>query len=215
MKITVLSSAENHHVYPRLQRWVTEQGKKNDVELLLSSGDVQGGDLLLLISCNEMIKRDIRNKYKATLVIHASDLPKGRGWSPHIWNVIQGGNELVVTLLEAEDGVDTGDIWSQVRVPLEGHELYDEINDKLFDAEISLMDFAVQNFGNVEPVKQPSEEATYFPKRTPADSELDVDKTIADLFDILRVADPVRYPAYFVHRGYKYKVVVSKIGRGE
>ena len=72
-----------------------------------------GGEILFLVSCNEIIGKDVRDRYMATLVIHASDLPKGRGWSPHIWQIIEGKKEIMVSLLEAEDAVDSGAIWAK------------------------------------------------------------------------------------------------------
>ena len=69
-----------------------------------------GGDILFLISCNEPISKDVRALFRATLVIHASDLPLGRGWSPHIWQVLEKKRFIKVTLLEAADLVDSGSI---------------------------------------------------------------------------------------------------------
>ena len=43
---------------------------------------VRPGDILFLISCSERIGDAYRQKYRHVLVLHASDLPKGRGWSP-------------------------------------------------------------------------------------------------------------------------------------
>src|SRR5690606_15843919 len=122
----------------------------------------------------------------------------GRGWSPHIWDILAGADRLTVTLLEAADKVDSGDIWRKVAVPLEGHELAHEINAKLFAAELELMEFAVATAGTVQPAPQDASVAPpYPPRRTPAMGELDPHKTIAEQFDLLRVADPDRYPAFF------------------
>ena len=98
------------------------------LKLFRRKAELSGGDLLFLVSCHELIGADIRDQYRTTFVLHASDLPVGRGWSPHVWTVVNGGNEIVLSLLEAEDKIDSGDIWAQRRIPLQGHELYEEIN---------------------------------------------------------------------------------------
>ena len=67
------------------------------------------GDILFLVSCSEIVKKDIRMKFRHTLVLHASSLPKGRGWSPHIWEILNGADQIVISLLEAEDKIDSGD----------------------------------------------------------------------------------------------------------
>jgi methionyl-tRNA formyltransferase len=173
---------------------------------------LRSGDLLFLISCTEIVDSESRNKFKKVLVIHASDLPIGRGWSPHIWQILEGKDRITLTLLEAEKEVDTGDIWKQMVVTVPSNALWDEINKLIFDAECLLMDFAVANFDQVNPVPQNlSIPSSYYPKRKPSDSELNPEKGIAEQFDLLRVCDPARFPAYFRLRGCEYKIRLEKI----
>ena len=213
MKISILISDKKHPIFPILSDWVLNRQERHDISLLTSKDELEGGDLLFLISCHEIIDSSIRNKYRATLVIHASDLPNGRGWSPHIWQVLEGGNEITVSLLEAVDGVDSGAIWSKKKFTLSGTELADEINLKLFGVELDLLDFAVDNFLSVKPIQQDEVGASYYPKRMPKDSELDPEKTIAEQFDALRVADQTRYPAFFTYRGCSYTIKLEKIDK--
>lgn len=207
MRITILTSSDQHPVYAELQKFQAAN-KAHDIDLKLKVADVADGDILFLISCSEIVKKDVRDRFKHTLVVHAADLPKGRGWSPHIWTVLEGGNEITVSLIEAEDKVDTGRIWAQEKICLEGHELYNEINDLLFVATIRLMNKAVS--GGLTPRAQTDEEATYWPKRTPEMSEIAPDSTIEQVFNLLRVSDPVRYPAFFRLKGHKYKIKIEK-----
>ena len=65
------------------------------------------------------------------------------------------------------------------------------------------------------PVPQPKEGATHWPKRNPADSQLDVSKTLSELFDQIRVCDPDRYPAFFELRGHAFKLKIEKIGSND
>ncbi len=215
MKIAVLCSSDEHPVYPFLERWCDkQQDRGHDVNLLqrLQELPENGGDVLFLISCSDIVRETVRQRYKKTLVIHASDLPDGRGWSPHVWEIINGSDELTVTLLEATEPVDTGPIWLKRRIHLDGTELYDEINEKLFTTEIELMDFAVENFNSVVPEPQPeSADATYYRRRTPEDSKLDAENTISAQFDLLRVCDPRRFPAFFRHRGQLYAIRIEKV----
>lgn len=127
-------------------------------------------------------------------MIHASDLPRHRGWSPLVWQIVEGYQDIVVGLLEAEDSVDNGAIWHQISLHFAGHELVDEINDALFDEELRLMDFAVENFGTVRPRVQSNAgaHATYCRRRISEDSRIDP-RSIAEQFNLLRVADSLRY----------------------
>ena len=50
---------------------------------------------------------------------------------------------------------------------------------------------------------------SFYPRRRVADSRLDPAKTVADQFDLLRVVDNERYPAFFEHRGRKYRLAIT------
>jgi len=99
---------------------------------LHDKAELQRGDILFLVSCSQLVQDLDRDKFNNGLVLHASDLPKGRGWSPYIWSVLEGTSQITVSLLEANDPVDTGAIWLKEKFDLKGHELLSEINEKLF-----------------------------------------------------------------------------------
>lgn len=206
MNISVISSAVEHPVNCFLERWVELQSKTHDVVFVHTPAELKGGDLLLLISCSEIIAPELRKKYLKCLLVHASDLPQGRGWSPCVWTILSGGTSVVLSLLEADDHVDTGAIWRKLTIEIPRHLLFEEINEILFTAELELMTFAVENWGSVTPAPQSSDAATYLPKRNPCDSRLDPKKTIEEQFDLIRVCDPSRYPAFFELNGRKYSV---------
>ncbi|MDT9547571.1 MAG: hypothetical protein RI826_09585, partial [Chlorobium phaeovibrioides] len=184
--------------------------KGHSVSLHYDKNELQGGDILFLVSCSQVIRDKERDLYKSTLVLHASDLPKGRGWSPYIWEVLNGGNQITVTLLEASDPVDSGMIWLKTRFTLEGHELLSEINAKIFDSELLLMDQAVDSFETINPIPQEGNPGNYMPKRSPQDSRLDPLKSIAEQFNLLRVVDSDRYPAFFDYQGKRYLIKIEK-----
>lgn len=211
MKVTILCSSETHPINPYLDRWAKERSDRNDISIVRFKAEATGGDLLLLISCSEIVNARDRSAYRKSLVVHASALPEGRGWSPHIWQILDGRTEIVVTLLEAADKVDSGDIWHQVICRIPEHALWDEINDAIFKAELSLMDFAIDHFLTVQPRPQDTTvPASYYPKRTPSDSELDPFRSIEDQFNKMRVADPRRFPAFFKMHGHTYKIRLEK-----
>ena len=146
------------------------------------------------------------------MVLHASDLPKGRGWSPHIWELLDGADCITVSLLDAAAAIDSGDIYKKVKVDIPRSALWDEINALLFAVEIQLIEFAIQNFENLKSYPQnSSDEVTYYPKRNPRDSEIDPNKPISEQFDLLRVSDPNRFPAHFHYRGEDYKIILEKL----
>lgn len=211
LKVTLLCSDKNHPVYKALVYWKALNEQRYEIELLTSVDEISNkGTLLFLVSCSEIVKKCHRDYFEHTLVLHASDLPKDRGWSPHIWAIVNGKNTLTLSLLEAEDKVDTGAIWKKVDITLDGSELYDEINQKLFDAELQLITWACENVYTVIPTPQDESATNYLRKRIPADSEIDINKPLVEQFNQLRVCDPERFPAYFYKNGCKYKIKIEK-----
>ena len=205
LKVSILISSESHPIYPMLRSWAASNRERHSVELVTDLGDLQGGDILFLISCNEFVPQSVRARYVKSLVIHASDLPRGRGWSPHIWEILSGAREVTVTLLEAADKIDAGDIWKKVKISIPKNIIAAEINELLFNAELALMDYALKNFFDVKPTKQPMAiNHPTWPKRCAEDSELNINASLASQFDLLRVSDPERYPAFFIKDGRKF-----------
>jgi methionyl-tRNA formyltransferase len=211
LKIEILCSSPEHPVNPWLRRWVETRGSSDSVSLVHSKRELNSGDVLFLISCSEMIGRDIRDRFAHTAVVHASDLPEGRGWSPHIWAVLNGALEIVVSALVAEDMVDSGAIWGKTTVEIPKHALSGDINKRLFETTLKLMTRVCAMVENdEEPQPQDDRPPTYLPRRTPADSEIDPHASISSQFDALRVCDPDRFPAFFRLHGHAFEVRLKR-----
>ena len=188
-----------------------------DVEIVNSTKELRNsGEFLFLVSCTVIINQKIRNRFNHCLVLHASDLPKGRGWSPHIWEIVNCNNVLTLSLLEAEDKVDSGRIWLKTQIHLDGTELFDEINQKLFTAELQLIQQTVYGHDSITPFEQDTNvEPYYFPKRQPEDSRINPNDSIASQFNLLRVCDSERFPAFFELNGQRYAIKLEKVVNNE
>lgn len=212
MRISIVCSNISHPIMPHLETWKEEQQRfGHQVNILQQSSNLTTGDILFLVSCSEKITRTVRERYKHVLVLHASDLPKGRGWSPYIWDIISGKDEIILSLIEADNKIDVGKIWKKKHIPVQDNFLWDEINNALFQAEVSLMSWALEHCETVTPIEQDFNiKPSYWPKRTAQDSRLDPNETLARQFNLLRVCDPNRYPAFLEIKGRKYKLILER-----
>jgi methionyl-tRNA formyltransferase len=147
-----------------------------------------------------------RNQHN--IVIHASALPQGRGFSPIVWQVLEGENRIPVTMIFAADEPDSGDIVMEEEIELDRTELNDEIRQRLGE---KVQQMCLNYLGLPEPpVGRPQQgEGSWFRRRTPEDSRLDPERSIAEQFNLLRVVDNVRYPAFFEYRGRRYVVRID------
>ncbi len=211
MKISIICSNPEHPVNKYLLLWIDRHSKTHQIELVQKKSELTGGDILFIVSCGEILTESNRSSYGICLVLHASDLPRGRGWSPHIWELADGATYITLSLIEAHDKVDNGNVWKKTRIAVPITDLWDEINHLLFMAELDLMDYALKSYGNIKSQVQSAVGATYYRLRTLEDSRIDVDKTIATQFDLIRVCDPVRFPAFFEYRGQRYALRLEKL----
>lgn len=210
MKITILCSSTEHPIYSQLLEFCALNRAEHEIEVHQKISEANGGDILFLVAFSQILNFEERSKYQKTVVLHNSKVPLGRGWSPHVWQILEGKTKLYVTILEAQDQVDTGDIWCQTMVTIPKTALHNEINDAIFKAGIQLMQEVIETFESINPVAQDSTiDASYYPKRTPTDSILNINKSIAEQFDLIRVSDPDRYPAQFQIHGKTFKLLVE------
>ena len=154
MRVTILCSDITHPINHHIRSWKKRNQDKYEITLAQNATELQGGDILFLVSCHEIIRAIERSAYGATLVLHASDLPLGRGWSPHIWDILNGSEKITLSLIEADDGLDSGRIWHQSIIQIPKHVLWNEINQLLFSAELKVIDFVLTNFDKIVPHDQ-------------------------------------------------------------
>lgn len=183
----------------------------HDVEQIDDYRDLRNGELAFFLSCTTVVPPEHLQKHEHNLVVHESDVPAGRGWSPVHWQVLNGNNEIPIVLMEAAEQVDTGAVYIHDQIQLEGNELLPGIRKKVGNKTVELVLQFVEDYPDVEGKPQQGEASTY-PRRTPEDSELDPDQTIREHFNKLRIVDNENYPAFFYKNGEKY---ILKIYREE
>ena len=125
----------------------------------------------------------ILERNRRNLVVHASDLPRGRGFSPLVWLILEGAKQIPVCLLEAASDVDAGPVVYRDCIAYEGHELNDELRMRLGESHVALCRRFMAEPAPVAGVLQTGE-PTRYRRRIPADSRLDPDRSIAEQFDL-------------------------------
>lgn len=208
MKIQILCDNINSWIIPYIQKFIAEMELEHvNIGLHFDHSNVEQGDILFLLSCEKKFKNLSLNMH--TLVVHESALPSGKGWSPLTWQILEGKNLIPITLFQAQESIDSGDIYEQILMEFNGSELIDELRDVQAEATFKLLRLFIQKFPNNKNVPQKGEES-FYKKRIPSDSELDINKSILEQFNLMRVCDNERYPSFFQLNGHKYKVKIYK-----
>lgn len=168
-------------------------------------------DVVLILSYHRIIKEEYLNNNKHNIVIHASNLPEGKGWAPMFWQILENKNEIVFSMFEASVGVDDGDIYMKKQLGLTGYELNEELRDNQAKFIIEMCSEFLNNYDKYKlPIKQTGIES-FYKKRTAEDSELNINKSINEQFNLLRIVDNKNYPAFFYKDNKKYMLKIEEV----
>jgi methionyl-tRNA formyltransferase len=208
MNITILTDNPNSWIIPYIEDLKKDLSEHNITHIFKTS-DIVGGDIMLVLSCEKILKTEYLSLHKSNVVVHPSKVPLGKGWSPLAWQVLEGSNNIPVSLFEAVEAVDAGDVYIVDYIKLEGHELNDEIKHQQGLLTMKMVKKYIDEFELMTGVPQSGEE-TFYARRKQKENELDVNKTIIEQFNLFRVVDNERYPAHFHLNGEKYILKIYK-----
>lgn len=116
-----------------------------------------------------------------SLNVHPSLVPLYRGSSPIQWPLLNGDRETGVSIIEVAKKLDAGDIFRQVRIPLNGTETHPALRQKLADISHDELLGLLQTLP-IRPLKRtPQDEslATYARKLTKEDGAVALDQMTA------------------------------------
>jgi methionyl-tRNA formyltransferase len=180
----------------------------DDARFCPSHDAITPGDVAFYLGCVRLTPANVLARNRNNLVVHASDLPQGKGFSPIKWQVLEGKRLIPITLFEAVEALDAGPIYHQSTLALQGHELLGEIQAQLAERSKELCLWFMSQPS--PPIGRPQTgEASSYPRRNLESQRLDPTQSIASQFDALRVADNERFPAFFDHRGHRYRLHIE------
>ena len=204
-RITLLSDPDSwlNAFLPSLICALWQRG--HTVRWIHNPSSLSPGDVCLLLSCGRILSSQQLALHKHNLVVHASALPQGQGWSPMTWQILEGASSIPITLFEAVGDLDAGGIYLQQLLTLKGQELAEEWRVLLAQATSDLCLAWFDHYQEVVSSAKPQHgEASQYARRRPADSQLDPKLSLAEQFNLLRVVDNKSYPAFFHWRGRRY-----------
>jgi len=211
MKISILSDKTSwiNDSIPEFISDISSSG--HEVFWFHDVSEILEGDIVFFLGCGQIVPTEILKRNQHNLVVHESALPKGRGWSPLTWQILNGDNEIQIVLFEAEESIDSGMIYLQNTMKFTGRELVDDLRKIQAKFTFNMCRKFIADYPDiVNKGRVQSGDATYFARRTPQDSRLDPDRTIREQFNVLRVVDNEHYPAFFELSGERYIIKINK-----
>lgn len=144
------------------------------------------------------------------LNVHASLLPRWRGAAPIERAVLAGDRETGITIMQMDEGLDTGPILLAEAVPIGERATTAELHDILAALGAMLILRALDGVAasTLRPTPQPLEGVTYARKIIPDEGRLDWRRSAADLDRQIRALNP-RPGVWFEHAGERIKVLAA------
>jgi len=171
-------------------------------------------DINIIFSYFKIIEKKYLEKSNYNLVTHDSDLPKGRGMSPVTWEILKGKSEITLSLIEANEKMDAGAIYFKKKIKIDKGLVFNEIKKIQFNSNMDLiikfLKFYKKNKTAPSSKKQKGV-ATYYKLRKPADSRININKSLKSQFNLMRVCDYENYPCHFYFNKKKYLINLIKI----
>ncbi|MBE0467790.1 MAG: methionyl-tRNA formyltransferase [Candidatus Desulforudis sp.] len=135
--------------------------------------------------------------------VHASLLPRYRGAAPVHWAVINGEPETGVTTMLMDEGLDTGDILLQERLPIGPDDNMGLVHDRLARLGAALLVKTLDRLerGRLEPRPQDGTRATYAPPVGRKHELIDWTRPATEIKNLVRGLDP--WPGAYTTLGDK------------
>ncbi|HEY3495841.1 MAG TPA: methionyl-tRNA formyltransferase [Polyangiaceae bacterium] len=163
---------------PAVKQRALELGVAVTQPLKIRTGELFGwlsekrADVFVVLAYGRILPKDILELPPAgALNLHASLLPKYRGAAPIQWSVIRGEKETGISLMQMDEGLDTGPVLSRHALAIGPDETAGEVAERLASlaAEVVRRDLSRAVRGELEKVPQEPTLATLAP---PIDREL-------------------------------------------
>ena len=161
-------------------------------------------DIYVIAAFGQILSKEILDQPRLGCInVHASLLPKYRGASPIQRVILDGEKETGITIMQMNEGLDTGDILYKKSLELASDETFETLHDRLMNlgGEALLEALPLIEEGKITPVIQDDSLSNYAPLIKKEDGKIDWKKTSDQLYAQVRAFNP--WPGAFTRQGGK------------
>ncbi len=174
-------------------------------------------DIIIVAAYGQFLQKDILTLPKfGCLNIHASLLPLYRGAAPINWAIIRGEQETGITIMQMDEGMDTGAILMQERISIEPVDTAGTLTVKLSMLGARLITTALQLLasGRLVPTAQDNSKAIQAPPLKKEHGLIDWTFSAAEIHNRVRGLFP--WPgAYSFLDGKMIKILTTEVTAGQ
>lgn len=210
IKITFLLDKTNNWFYNYINRIKKKFNKKYFYQIKWNYKKVKNQNIVLILSYTKILPKDFLIKNELNIVIHSSKLPNNKGFAPLSYQILEGKKKIFNTMFKISEKVDEGEIIIQNSFNTNETDLYPDLRAKQANSIIKLILKFLKIYPKIKLKKQRSG-GSFNKKRTKEDSEINIDKSIKSQFNLLRICDNEKFPAFFHFKKKKYVLKIFKV----
>jgi methionyl-tRNA formyltransferase len=178
---------------------VVKDALENAGHEIVRSMNPDSVDLIVLANYPKILKKEEYENMKYGVInCHAGTLPEYRGSSILNWQIINGESTIYASVIQVDEGIDTGDILGLSRFDIEKDDTIVEVRkkaDKEFSLLVPRIVQSIEN-GTVHKYEQSESQACYWHHRLPQDSKIDwQNMTAVQIHNLVRACE-TPYKAY-------------------
>ena len=208
-KVTFLLDKSNNWFHPYINKNTFKQIRKFSFKIEENYKKIKGQDIVFILGYGKLLPETFLNKNKLNLVIHESKLPKDKGGAPIHYQILANKKKIYISLIKASIKIDSGDIYLVDCLKLNGTELMDELRFKQAQARLNIIKKLLKKFPKIKSFKQRGK-GNFNRLRNSNDSEININKSIKSQFNLLRICDNERYPAFFKYKNKRFILKIFK-----
>jgi|LGOV01.1.fsa_nt_gb methionyl-tRNA formyltransferase len=176
----------------------------NDDEIISIISDLNP-DIIVSVNFNQIIGEQLIAVPKLGCInVHASLLPKYRGRAPLNWAILNGEEQVGVTVHYIDKGIDTGDIILQNSIKISQEyigEILSKVKEEYSTIIVDALDLIAKK--DFKPIRQGVPQIKYWEKRSPKDSLLDCSYDVNFSYNLVRASSKPYPGAYIIYENKK------------
>jgi len=189
------------------------QPEKASNDLFCAEIRAKEPDLIVVVAFGQILKKKLLDIPRWGVInVHASLLPHLRGAAPIQWTILNDERIAGLTVMQMDEGMDTGPILFQVEIPVVKDETVGQLHDRLAVMAGDLMAKSLERMAGkiVEATPQDHTKATYAPKIAKELCLVDWKEDAAKVSARIRGMDP-KPGAYTIWEGQEIKLFASTV----
>jgi methionyl-tRNA formyltransferase len=157
-------------------------------------------DLMVVVAYGLILPKPVLQAPRLGCInIHASLLPRWRGAAPIQRAIVEGDAETGITIMQMDEGLDTGAMLYKVSCPIEQHDTSESLLNRLAPMGADALLHTLADLTSIKPEPQDHALATYAHKITKEEAEIDWSVPADEIARKIRGFNP--WPVMQTHAG--------------